>query len=94
MDKKKTPGSGRKKGTANKVTTFSKLIITNILSDYQSSGLMEQDLKVLAPKDRLYVMVKLMAFVTPKPQSVDMTINAEQRITIEETLAMLAEENE
>ena len=84
--------NGRKKGTPNKVTTFTKIVITNILSDYHTSGLMLQDLGMLEPKDRLHVMLRLMEFVTPKPQSVDMTINAEKRITIEDTLIQLAEE--
>ena len=86
----KTPG--RKKGSTNKITTFSKIIITNMLSDYQSSGLMEDDIATLDPKDRLHVMLRLMEFVTPKPQSVDMTIKADQNITIENTLIELAQE--
>ena len=78
----------------NKATKFTKLIINNMLSDYHASGLMAEDLRLLEPKDRLHVMLKLMEFITPKPQSVDMTISDSRVITIEETLATLAQENE
>ena len=47
MEDKKKPG--RKRGSPNKVTVFSKIIITNILSDYHVSGLLEQDLAELDP---------------------------------------------
>lgn len=93
MAQQKKP-TGRKKGCVNRTTAFSKAIINNILSDYQSSGLLMQDLELLDPKDRLHVMIKLMEFITPKPQSVDMTINAEAKITTEDTLRQLALEND
>ena len=93
MAQQKKP-AGRKKGAINKATAFSKAIINNMLSNYQSSGLMMEDLELLDPKDRLHVMIKLMEFITPKPQSVDMTINAEAKITTEDTLRQLAQEND
>ena len=39
-------------------------------------------------------MVKLMAFTTPKPQSVNMSITSNRPKTIEETLMELSEGNE
>jgi hypothetical protein len=92
MKGKKT--GGRAKGTANKTTTFTKIIINNILSDYQSSGLMADDISELEPKDRLHVMIKLMEFNIPKPQSVSLDITSEGKKTIEDELIALSEENE
>lgn len=85
---------GRQKGTPNKVTAFSKSIIEDILSDYVDTEMMAEDLKKLDPKDRLDIMVKLMAFTTPKPQSIDMSITGIKKKTIEDTLEDLSEENE
>lgn len=85
---------GRQKGTPNKVTAFNKAVIEKILSDYASTGLMESDLSKLDPKERLDVIVKLMAFTTPKPQAVDMSITKVKVKTIEDELAELAEEND
>lgn len=84
----------RPKGTPNKASQFSKIVITNMLSDYHLSGLMEQDLATLSSRDRLHVMLKLAEFVTPKPQAIDMSITNEHQSTIADTLAQLAQENE
>ena len=92
MKGKKT--GGRKAGTPNKMTAFSKGVIENILNDYTSTGMMDSDLQKLDPKERLDIMVKLMAFTTPKPQSIDMSISSNKPKTIEDTLAELSEENE
>ena len=92
MKGKKT--GGRQKGTTNKTTTFTKSVIQDILNGYTSSDLFQKDLKDLEPKDRLDVMIKLMAFTTPKPQSIDMTVNEGRTKTIEDKLAELSEENE
>ena len=93
--KKGTPKTGgRQKGTLNKVTAFNKAVIEKILSEYADTGLMSSDLQKLDPKERLDIMVKLMAFTTPKPQSIDMSISSNKPKTIEETLIELAEEND
>ena len=92
MKGKKT--GGRQKGTPNKATAFSKSVIQEILTDYTSSELFDKDLKAIEPKDRLDIMVKLMAFTTPKPQSVDMSITSNMPKTIEDTLKELSEEND
>lgn len=92
MKGKKT--GGRQKGTTNKTTAFTKSVIQDILNGYTDSKLFDNDLKALEPKDRLDVMIKLMAFTTPKPQSIDMTVNEGRTKTIEDKLAELSEENE
>lgn len=93
MAKGKKTG-GRKAGTPNKTTAFSKSVIQEILTDYTSSNLFKEDMKKLNAKDRLDIMVKLMAFTTPKPQSVDMSITSNKPKTIEDALQELSEENE
>ena len=84
---------GRKKGTPNKHTAFSKAVITEILNDYTSSGQFKKDLAAIDPDKRLEKIIKIMAFDLPKPQ-VDVSITSNMTKTIEETLAKLAEENE
>lgn len=93
MAKGKKTG-GRKAGTPNKTTAFSKSVIQEILTDYTSSDLFKEDMKKLDAKDRLDIMVKLMAFTTPKPQSVDMSITSTKPKTIEDALQELSEEND
>ena len=92
MKGKKT--GGRTKGTPNKATQFGKQLIQDILTDYSNTGAMAKDFNALEPKDRLGIMVKLTAFVTPKPQSVDMTVTDHRNKTIEDILIALSEENE
>ena len=85
---------GRQKGTPNKTTAFSKQVIQEIVSDYTNSENLMNDLAALEPKERLDVMIKLMGFITPKPQSVDMALTTEKVKTIEDTLAELSKEND
>ena len=85
---------GRQKGTPNKTTAFSKQVIQEIVSDYTNSENLMNELAALEPKERLDVMIKLMGFITPKPQSVDMTLTTEKVKTIEDTLAELSKEND
>ena len=85
---------GRQKGSINKTTRFSKEIINEVLSDYTESETFQQDLKDLDAKDRLDIMVKLMAFVTPKMQAVGVELSEKKETTIEERLSELAEEND
>ena len=103
MKGKKT--GGREKGTPNKTTAKMKDVIQNIVSDYMSNEEIDKDnpyerhfaadMARLEPKDRLDAMIKLMAFVTPKPQSVALgLIGGEKKKTIEDTLRELSEENE
>lgn len=95
MKGKKT--GGRQKGTPNKATAFSKSVIQEILNDYTSSEeekKFKNDIEKLDPKDRIDIMVKLMGFITPKPQSVDMNLTSNIPKTIEDKLKELSEENE
>lgn len=92
QDNKKLPG--RRNGKPNKVTTFSRLVITEMLSDYQASGRMEQDIEELEPKERLHIMTQLMAYVTPKPQAIDVNITTGPENNLEKKLAQLATDNE
>ena len=66
--------SGRPKGAKGKVRTTVRDYIKGIIDDNREK--FESDLKSLATKDRVDIMVKLMGFVVPKPQSIvlqDMT---------------------
>ena len=101
MKGKKT--GGRQKGTPNKVTTMSKAVIQDIVSNYflsekgsenEFGKAFIEDLGKLDAKERIDVMIKLNGFVIPKPQSVAIDINTEKKKTIEDRLAELAEEND
>lgn len=92
MKGKKT--GGRVKGSINKTTAFTKEIITDLLSEYTDSGMMAKDFKALDPQDRLEIAVKLTAFVVPKPQSIDMSVTAVKKKTIEDVLTELSEEED
>lgn len=84
---------GRTKGTPNKTTVINRNIITSILSEYSESGQMRDDFDALEPKDRLTIAEKMMQYVMPKIQSVDIGLNGgESKITIEAQLKELAEE--
>ena len=60
--------SGRPKGAKGKVRTTVRDYIKGIIDDNREK--FESDLKSLATKDRVDIMVKLMGFVVPKPQSI------------------------
>lgn len=68
---------GRSKGTPNRVTSELKSWIQQVIDGNRSQ--FEKDLKGLDAKDRLLILEKLMAYVTPKMQSVsiDAQIQAE-----------------
>lgn len=88
---KGTRPTGRQKGTPNKVTTMTKEVIARLLGEYQSSGLMMKDFKSLEPRDRLMVSEKMMQYVMPKIQAVQMEATVKEN-TLAETLRKLAEE--
>lgn len=80
-------------------------VIKDIVSNYMSNEVIDEkngferhfasDIARLEPKDRLDAMIKLMAYVTPKPQSVALgLIGGEKKKTIEDTLRELSEEND
>lgn len=85
--KKREKTGGRIKGTPNKVTSLSKSVISNLLDDYQDSGLMSKDFLALEPKDRMMIAEKLMQYVLPRMQTTQVDINTkETKITIEQKL--------
>lgn len=92
MQGKKT--GGRKKGTPNKATAFSKAVIQEIVTNYINSDEWVKDFGKLDAKDRIDVIIKLTAFITPKPQSVAFTIEDEKKKTIEDKLKELSKEND
>ena len=72
---KGTPKTGgRKRGTPNKVTGTLKEFVANLID--KNRGQMERDLRSLNPKDRLFILERLMQYVLPKNQSVDVGNNA------------------
>lgn len=77
MKRQKT--GGRKAGTPNKTTATLKEFVTLIIDENRSQ--IKKDLKVLEPKERLQILVKLMAFVLPKHVSFEDGL-LDQNITI------------
>lgn len=65
MKRQKT--GGRKAGTPNKTTATLKEFVTLIIDENRSQ--IKKDLKVLEPKERLQILVKMMTFVMPKQVS-------------------------
>lgn len=86
---------GRQKGSVNKVTAMTKAVISDLLSDYQESGLMGTDFLALEPKDRFQCAEKMMQYIMPKMQSTSVDFNNKAtKITIEQQLRDLAEDPE
>ena len=82
---------GRQK--VNKVTAMTKAVISDLLSDYQDSGLMGSDFLALEPKDRFQCAEKMMQYIMPKMQSTSVDFNNKAtKITIEQQLRELAED--
>ncbi len=93
MAKGKKTG-GRSAGTPNKVTSISKSIIVEMLSDYYESGLMQSDFTKLKPVERITIAEKLMQYVMPKMQSVAVDVDPETTKTIEDRLIELSQKYE
>ena len=92
---KRRKTGGRQKGTQNKVTTVTKEILSDMLGDYQESGLMSADFLALEPKDRIQCAEKMMQYILPKMQSTSVDFNNKAtKITIEQKLRELSEEND
>lgn len=85
--KKRAKTGGRVAGTPNKVTSLSKTVISNLLNDYQSTGLMYQDFLAIEPKDRMQIAERLMQYVMPRMQATQVDINTQDtQMTIERKL--------
>lgn len=66
---------GREKGTPNQTTAQMREFLAKLLTSSSSRKQMKEDLEKLAPKDRLELQVKLLAFVMPK--QVEQTVEAD-----------------
>lgn len=63
-----------------------------MLANYRESGLMDSDFMQLEPKDRLLITEKLMQYIMPKIQAVDMNMVADiKERTIEDKLIALSQ---
>ncbi len=76
---KGTPKTGgRKAGTPNKISVGLKDFISKLL--FKNRKQMEKDLQELQPKERLFILEKLMQYVIPKQREFDISayLNHEQ----------------
>lgn len=87
---------GRVKGTPNKTTQATKDLMSDVINDYLQTGMLNEDFKKCAAKDRLDFVIKLISFVVPKPQSIDMSVNGTlaHKTAVDDVLAQLAKEND
>ena len=67
-------GGGRPKGSKSKASTQLKIQVQKLLDD--NMDMVQHDLDQLEAKDRLKLMIDLMAFVMPKMKSVEATVTA------------------
>ena len=65
---------GRKKGTPNKVSADVRSAVADIVSGHLD--MVAHDLRLLAPKERIDVVVKLLPFVIPKQTDIDASVTA------------------
>lgn len=72
--------------------TITKDDLAKILAEYQSSGLLQQDLADLKSGERINVMLRMAEFVLPKLKAVSADLQASAAVTIEDRLAALASE--
>lgn len=64
---------GRQKGTPNKLTKELREVLKNVI--YNQLENLEETLNELEPKERLEMIVKLMAYTLPKIQTISQTTN-------------------
>ena len=81
---------GRQKGTTNKNTTVTKEMVIEVLSTMH--GHLPEKLAELEAKDYVSAYAKLMEFVIPKPQRVEIEQTNKFRVSIEDTLKKLSQE--
>lgn len=91
MEKRPKYG-GRKKGSANKITSISREAISELTNTMMPTVL--ENLKSLSAKDYVSVWIELNKFIIPKPQSIDMNVNAPQAQPLIDRLLQLSKENE
>lgn len=83
---------GRQPGTPNKASAVVRGAIAKMLDDYFTSDTFARDIAELDPKDRVAAMEKFAAYVSPKLQTTSIDMTLENKKTIEDRLAELAEE--
>ena len=64
---------GRQKGTPNRVTKELRTLLKDIL--YQELEQVQERFKLLKPKERIELLIKLMPYVLPKVTSISHTTN-------------------
>lgn len=68
--------TGRKRGSKNKITSDLKTFVSDLMND--NRAIIVRDLKRLEPKDRLTILERLMAYVLPKQQTIDVKTQLEE----------------
>lgn len=81
---------GRQKGTPNKSTAVTKEMVIEVLSTMH--GELPKKLAELEAKDFVSAYAKLMEFVIPKPQRIELEQTNKFKVSIEETLKKLSQE--
>jgi hypothetical protein len=61
--------NGRPKGSQNKINENLREVLTNIV--YENVQSLKDDLKLLSPKDRVSLMLKIVDITLPKIRSID-----------------------
>jgi len=64
---------GRQKGTPNKLTKELRSLLKDIL--YQELDELQEKFKLLEPRERIELLIKLMPYILPKVTSVSHTTN-------------------
>ena len=78
---------------AQKAGYKARLVISDAVVDYCESGLLQEDLTMLQPKERLELIVKMAQFVIPKLQAVQAEVASAASKTIEDKLIQLSQDN-
>ena len=89
---KGTPKTGgRKKGTSNKATIPLREFVSELINDNRQT--IEADLKKIDPQQRLVILERFMAFVIPRMQSIDASVQiAEEYNQLERLLNAVPDE--
>ena len=95
MDKNGNKTGGRKKGTPNKSSKFSKDLINDLLNTYKETGKFSRDFEQLEPKDRINVAIKMLQFVLPVMKAVDANVKTDTKmVSLADKLKALGCKNE
>lgn len=85
---------GRRAGTPNKTTAINKQVISELIANYNGSGLLLEDFMALEPRDRLMVFEKMLQYIMPKMQATAIQVGASTGEGLEEKLKKLSLEND